>query len=68
MNNFKNNVGYVTDTDGIHVCGFIGAVVLFQDNRNGIGKQRGAKLHTNDKGAYFNLDGKRVYLKYSLKK
>lgn len=68
MTNFKNFVGYVTETRGIHICGFLGQVVLFQDNRNGIGKQRGSKLYTTDKGAYFNVDGKRVYLSYSLKK
>jgi hypothetical protein len=68
MTNFKNYVGYVTDTDGIHVCGFMGAVVLYQDNSNGIDKQRGSKLYTTDKGSYFNCKGKRVYLTYSLKK
>jgi hypothetical protein len=68
MTNFKNYVGYVTDTDGIHICGFFQGIVLFQDNRNGIGKQRGSKLHTTDKGSYFNCNGKRVYLKHSMKK
>lgn len=62
MTNFKNKLGYVTEVSGLHICGYMGGVVLYQDNREGTGKQRGAKLHTSSKGTYFNFDGKRVYV------
>jgi hypothetical protein len=60
--NFRNRLGYVTDVQGLHICGYLGQVVLYQDNRNGVGKQRGTKLHKSSKGTYFNFEGKRVYV------
>jgi hypothetical protein len=60
--NFKNRLGYVTDVQGLHICGYIGQVVFYQDNSNGTGKKRGTKLHTNSKGTYFNFKGKRVFV------
>lgn len=62
MSNFKNHLGYVTEVSGLHICGYIGQVVLYQDNREGTGTQRGTKLYTTSKGTYFNFDGKRVYV------
>ena len=69
IKNFKNHLGYVTDVQGLHICGYIGQVVLYQDNRKRdegiVGKQRGQKLKTNSKGVYMNFDGKRVYLAHN---
>lgn len=62
MTNFKNKLGYVTDVQGVHICGYMGNIVLYQDNRNGIGRQRKAKLNTSSKGIYFSLNGKRIYV------
>lgn len=62
MKNFKQRLGHVTDVQGLHICGYREDVVLYQDNRNGIGKQRKARLYTNGKGIYFSFDNQRVYV------
>ena len=59
---FRNRLGYVTDVYGIHICGYVGQNVLYQDNRDSTGEQRKAMLYGSSKGTYLNFDGKRVYV------
>lgn len=65
--NFRNQLGYVTGVQGLHICGYTKDSVLFQDNRYTTGNQRKAKLYTNKSGTYFMFCGKRVYLERKIK-
>lgn len=61
-------LGYVTDKQGIHVCGYKDSKIIIQTEIGIDTPLKTLKLYTNKKGQYFNLEGKRVYLKHTLKK
>ena len=63
MENYRRQLGYVTDVQGLCINGYVGDTVLYQDNSGDtIGKQRKAYLYGTYKGIYFSFKGKRVYV------
>lgn len=60
-------LGYVTNKQGIHVCGYKDDKIIIQTEIGIDTPLKTLKLYTNKKGQYFNLEGKRVYLKHTLK-
>lgn len=58
--NFRNHLGYITDDNRIHICGYEGNKVLFQ--AHGSEKVRKVKIYESTKGVYFNVNQERVYI------
>lgn len=56
--------GYCLENKDVHVCGYEGNKVLIQSGDYKEGKRTMTKhtIYNNNKGHYFTLKGKRVYL------
>lgn len=62
---YLNYVGHICESEFsyIHVCGYEGANKILIQTEAGA-EMKKLKLYKNNKGNYFNLDGKRVYMRY----
>lgn len=55
----KSLLGYtIKSNSDIHICGYKDNRVIYQVN----GKTHKSSINANNKGCYFNLKGKKIYL------